>query len=142
VLPFTNLSDDPEQQYFADGVTEGRRIPGDFSIALAAMALAYLVVIELGKRAFYGAIPAQSAPDRRGLGDGRRHLRRRAAHLGHAQAGSADSPWPRRRSPRTEGAGADGGRAVPPIPPSLGPVGADRQFAASSGTLAPAHADA
>jgi len=22
VLPFTNLSDDPEQQYFADGITE------------------------------------------------------------------------------------------------------------------------
>jgi hypothetical protein len=40
--------------------------------------LAYLVVIELGKRAFYGAVPAQSAPDERALGDGRRHLRRRA----------------------------------------------------------------
>jgi hypothetical protein len=47
------------------------------------------VVIELGKRAFYGAIPAQSAPDKRALGDGRRHLRRRAAHLGHAPAGFA-----------------------------------------------------
>jgi len=32
--------------------------------------------------------------------------------------------WSPRRSPRTEGAVADGGRAVPPIPPSLGPVGA------------------
>ena len=64
-------------------------LPGDFFIALAALALAYLVVIELGKRAFYGAIPAQSAPDKRALGDGRRHLRRRAAHLGHAPAGFA-----------------------------------------------------
>ena len=64
-------------------------LPGDFFIALAALALAYRVVIELGKRAFYGAIPAQSAPDKRALGDGRRHLRRRAAHLGHAPAGFA-----------------------------------------------------
>ena len=54
-------------------------LPGDFFIAPAALALAYRVVIELGKRAFYGAIPAQSAPDKRALGDGRRHLRRRAA---------------------------------------------------------------
>lgn len=58
-------------------------------IALAAPAVAYLVVIELGKRAFYGAVPAQSAPDKRALGDGRRHLRRRAAHLGRAPAAVA-----------------------------------------------------
>src|SRR6516162_9447065 len=38
VLPFTNLSDDREQQYFADGITEDlttdlSRIPGSFVIA-------------------------------------------------------------------------------------------------------------
>jgi Mg2+-importing ATPase len=75
-------------------------LPGDFFIALAALALAYLVVIELGKRAFYGAIPAQSAPDKRALGDGRRYLRRRAAHLGHAPAGFAASTPPAVRSRR------------------------------------------
>ncbi len=60
-----------------------RALPGGFFIALAGLALAYLVLIELGKRAFYGAVPVQAAPDKRRRDDGRRHLRRRAAHLGH-----------------------------------------------------------
>jgi Mg2+-importing ATPase len=59
-------------------------LPGGFFIALAGLALAYVLLIELGKRAFYGAVPAQEAPVKRRLDDGRRHLRRRAAHLGHA----------------------------------------------------------
>jgi P-type Mg2+ transporter len=64
-----------------------QRLPGGFFIALAGLALAYLLLIELGKRAFYGAVRAQEAPVKRRLDDGRRHLRhlrRRAAHLGHA----------------------------------------------------------
>ena len=59
-------------------------LPCDFLIALAGLALGYLLLIELGKRAFYGAIPATTGPVRRRADDGRRHLRRRAAHLGEA----------------------------------------------------------
>ncbi len=40
--------------------------------------------IELGKRAFDGAIPATSRPVRKRADDGRRFLRRRAAHRGGA----------------------------------------------------------
>jgi hypothetical protein len=46
-------------------------LPGDFFIALAALALAYLVLIELGKRAFYSAVPVHGAPDKRRLDDAR-----------------------------------------------------------------------
>jgi P-type Mg2+ transporter len=59
-------------------------LPSDFFIALAGLALGYLLLIELGKRAFYGAIPATTRPVRKRADDGRRHLRRRAAHLGEA----------------------------------------------------------
>jgi P-type Mg2+ transporter len=59
-------------------------LPGDFFIALAGLALANLLLIELGKRAFYGVIPASTRPVRKRTDDGRRHLRRRAAHLGAA----------------------------------------------------------
>ena len=57
-------------------------LPGLFFAALAAMVIAYLGLIEVGKRLFYGAaqtVPDKPPPDahrRR-----RRHLRRRAAHF-------------------------------------------------------------
>jgi len=47
-------------------------------------ALGYLLLIELGKRAFDGAIPATTRPVRKRADDGRRFLRRRAAHRGGA----------------------------------------------------------
>ncbi len=74
VLPATSLA-------HALGFTA---LPGDFFIALGALAVAYLVLIELGKRWFYGAVPAGRGPARRQQGDGRRRLRRRAAHLGRS----------------------------------------------------------
>ena len=59
------------------------RFPGDFFIAWRE-ALGYLLLIELGKRAFDGAIPATTRPVRKRADDGRRFLRRRAAHRGGA----------------------------------------------------------
>ncbi|TDU83876.1 Mg2+-importing ATPase [Kribbella voronezhensis] len=57
-------------------------LPGAFFAALVAMVIGYLVLIEAGKRVFYGAIrpplPPVAAPDRR------RHLRRRAGHFSTA----------------------------------------------------------
>ena len=57
-------------------------LPGLFFAALAAMVIAYLGLIEVGKRLFYGA--AQTVPDKRPPDTHRRrrrHLRRRAAHF-------------------------------------------------------------
>ena len=44
-------------------------LPDDFFIALAGLALGYLLLIELGKRAFDGAIPATSRPVRKRADD-------------------------------------------------------------------------
>jgi P-type Mg2+ transporter len=66
-------------------------LPGAFFAALAGMVVAYLVLIETGKRIFYraAAAPAAAARPRR---YGRRHLlRRRAARFSTAASSSATS---------------------------------------------------
>jgi Mg2+-importing ATPase len=55
-------------------------LPGGFFAALAGMVVCYLVVIEIGKRIFYGATPTTPSPTRRALRN-HRHLRRRAAYF-------------------------------------------------------------
>jgi len=60
-------------------------LPGVFFLALAALVLCYLGLIEIGKRIFYGALDtAAPAPGR--TYDRRRHLRRRAGRFSTAQA--------------------------------------------------------
>jgi len=54
-------------------------LPAGFFAALAGMVGCYLVLIELGKRLFYGAAPTPTPPP--GPPTGRRHLRRRAAYF-------------------------------------------------------------
>ncbi|MDH6136649.1 Mg2+-importing ATPase [Kitasatospora sp. MAA4] len=57
-------------------------LPGAFFAALVAMIIAYLVLIEIGKRLFYGAAATTSpTPPRYGP---HRHLRRRAAYFSTA----------------------------------------------------------
>ncbi|MFC4529999.1 magnesium-translocating P-type ATPase [Sphaerisporangium dianthi] len=58
-------------------------LPGAFFAALAAMVAVYLVLIEIGKRFFYGAIPVTlPMPPRYGA---HRHLRRRSARFSTAR---------------------------------------------------------
>ncbi|RPE43154.1 Mg2+-importing ATPase [Streptomyces sp. Ag109_O5-1] len=57
-------------------------LPGAFFAALVGMVLAYLVLIEIGKRLFYGAV-AVAPPVPRHYAD-RRHLRRRAGRFSTA----------------------------------------------------------
>lgn len=57
-------------------------LPGAFFATLVGMILAYLALIEIGKRLFYGA--AAVPPSVPGHYAGRRHLRRRAAHFSTA----------------------------------------------------------
>ena len=56
-----------------------RPLPGGFFAVLAAMVVAYLVLVEIGKRVFYGA--AAGTPTPRSRHGRRRHLRRRAAYF-------------------------------------------------------------
>ena len=58
-------------------------LPAAFFAALAAMVLGYLVLIEIGKRIFFGA-PAATAPTQRRPYTKHRHLRRRAAYFSTA----------------------------------------------------------
>ena len=58
-------------------------LPAAFFAALAAMVLGYLVLIEIGKRIFFGA-PAATAPTQRRPYNKHRHLRRRAAYFSTA----------------------------------------------------------
>ena len=53
-------------------------LPAGFFAALAAMVVCYLVLIEAGKRLFYGRVPRPAVPGPRLAG---RHLRRRAAYF-------------------------------------------------------------
>lgn len=57
-------------------------LPGAFFTALVGMILAYLVLIEIGKRLFYGAVAV--APPVPGHYADRRHLRRRAGRFSTA----------------------------------------------------------
>jgi P-type Mg2+ transporter len=57
-------------------------LPAGFFAALAALAVGYLVLIEVGKRIFYRA--AAAAPTPRRHDNGHRFLRRRAAHFSTA----------------------------------------------------------
>jgi P-type Mg2+ transporter len=54
-------------------------LPGGFFAALAVMVACYLVLIEVGKRLFYGAAPTPTKVTPRPVGH--RHLRRRAAYF-------------------------------------------------------------
>ena len=54
-------------------------LPGTFFAALAGLVAAYLALIEIGKRIFYGAATSAAAEPRRY--GGHRHLRRRAARF-------------------------------------------------------------
>ncbi len=54
-------------------------LPAGFFAALAVMVACYLVLIEVGKRLFYGAAPTPTAATPQPVG--RRHLRRRAAYF-------------------------------------------------------------
>jgi P-type Mg2+ transporter len=58
-------------------------LPGGFFAALAGMALCYLVLIEIGKRIFYGATPTTTPPTPRRYSS-HRHLRRRATYFSTA----------------------------------------------------------
>jgi Mg2+-importing ATPase len=58
-------------------------LPGGFFAALAGMALCYLVLIEIGKRIFYGATPTTAPPTPRPYSS-HRYLRRRAAYFSTA----------------------------------------------------------
>jgi Mg2+-importing ATPase len=54
-------------------------LPGLFFAALVAMVVAYIGLIEVGKRLFYGS--SSSAPRARRRDPAVRHLRRRAAYF-------------------------------------------------------------
>ncbi|MEV7935996.1 MULTISPECIES: magnesium-translocating P-type ATPase [unclassified Kitasatospora] len=74
-------------------------LPGAFFATLVGMIIAYLVLIEVGKRLFYGAAATTvPAPPRYGA---LRHLRRRAAYFSTAaRRRAAASGTPRPASPR------------------------------------------
>ncbi|MFJ5070006.1 magnesium-translocating P-type ATPase [Kitasatospora sp. NPDC088556] len=74
-------------------------LPGAFFATLVGMIIAYLVLIEVGKRLFYGAAASTvPAPPRYGA---LRHLRRRAAYFSTAaRQRAAASGTPRPASPR------------------------------------------
>ncbi len=81
-------------------------LPAGFFAALAGMVVCYLVLIEIGKRIFYGSAPA-APPTRRNYSP-HRHLRRRtayfstAAHLPGLASGSEPPPGRHRRSQVSE----------------------------------------
>ncbi|EDX20329.1 magnesium-translocating P-type ATPase [Streptomyces sp. Mg1] len=56
-------------------------LPGGFFAALVGMIIAYLILVEIGKRLFYGATTTAPAPPRYGR---HRHQRRRAAYFSSA----------------------------------------------------------
>jgi Mg2+-importing ATPase len=63
-------------------------LPEAFFAALVGMIVAYLALIEVGKRLFYGAaVTAAPTPRHYAV---RRHLRRRAAHFSTAAPGATD----------------------------------------------------
>ncbi|MGH3790845.1 MAG: hypothetical protein ACRDQ9_08570, partial [Pseudonocardiaceae bacterium] len=63
-------------------------LPGGFFAALAGMVVCYLVLIEIGKRIFYGA--TSIAPPTPRQDSSYRHLRRRAAYFSTATRGNED----------------------------------------------------
>ena len=65
-------------------------LPAGFFGALVAMVVAYLGLVEFGKRLFYGAVPAERAVAR-STAARRRHLRRRAARFSVDGGGSGGS---------------------------------------------------
>ncbi|MGB7797679.1 MAG: cation transporting ATPase C-terminal domain-containing protein [Pseudonocardiaceae bacterium] len=73
-------------------------LPAGFFAALAGMVVCYLVLIEIGKRIFYGSLPSAS-PTRRNYSP-HHHLRRRAAYFStatrHAGLISTSDPPPGR----------------------------------------------
>jgi Mg2+-importing ATPase len=69
-------------------------LPGGYFAALAAMVAAYLVLIEIGKRLFYGAIPTAPPTPTGPVATRRRRVRRRAARF------STSSRTQRRRAVR------------------------------------------
>ena len=78
-------------------------LPAGFFAALAAMVVAYLALIELGKRIFYGA--AARAPRRRRPYSKHRHLRRRAAYFSTAARRPTAKRPPRPPAPERSGSG-------------------------------------
>jgi Mg2+-importing ATPase len=79
-------------------------LPVGFFAALAGMVVAYLALIELGKRIFYGA--AARAPRTRRRYSKLRHLRRRAAYFSTAARRPAAKRPPSPRVPERSGSGA------------------------------------
>jgi P-type Mg2+ transporter len=66
-------------------------LPGGFFAALAGMVVGYLVLIEIGKRIFYGAAAITALPARPRYNP-RRHLRRRAAWFSTTRPHATTSP--------------------------------------------------
>ena len=75
LLPFTGFADTLGSQ----------PLPSGFFAALTGMVVGYLVLVEIGKRLFYGAVPQERPTS--GHFSQRRRLRRRAAYFS-----SADGP--------------------------------------------------
>ena len=78
-------------------------LPAGFFAALAAMVVAYLALIELGKRIFYGV--AVGAPRTRRSYSKHRHLRRRAAYFSTTGRRPAAKRPPTPPAPKRSGSG-------------------------------------
>ena len=67
-------------------------LPGGFFVALVGMVLAYLVLIEIGKRIFYASAPSPTSRGPHHRVD--RHLRRRAAWFSTSEPHHPRPPTP------------------------------------------------